>query len=297
MRSEAEMLELILDFARSHDDIRAVIMNGSRVNPNAKKDPFQDYDIVYLVRDVEPYRRNPQVSHAFGELMILQLPDDMADPPPEETAEPPEGYGYLMQFMDGNRIDLGFNPLEHAASCVEDSLSVVLLDKDNRYGLLPPPSDRSHLTPRPTAKAFDDCCNEFWWVSPYVAKGLWRAELTYAHYMLDVYVRDQLLKMLAWYAGIQTGFEKSPGKLGKYLRGQVGEELWALLERTYADADFEHTWQALFTMGELFRRVARGIADTFGFSYPEQDDRRVSAYLRDIHRLPRDAREIYPAPG
>jgi aminoglycoside 6-adenylyltransferase len=30
-------------------------MNGSRVNPNAKKDFFQDYDIVYIVNDIESF--------------------------------------------------------------------------------------------------------------------------------------------------------------------------------------------------------------------------------------------------
>jgi aminoglycoside 6-adenylyltransferase len=61
MRSEKEMLDLILTYARQNEDVRAVIMNGSRVNPNAKKDPFQDYDIVYLVKDVGPYWGNPEV--------------------------------------------------------------------------------------------------------------------------------------------------------------------------------------------------------------------------------------------
>ncbi len=36
MRSEREMLDLILTFARDCDDVRAVVLNGSRVNPNAK---------------------------------------------------------------------------------------------------------------------------------------------------------------------------------------------------------------------------------------------------------------------
>ncbi len=34
MRSEQEMFELIINTARNDDRIRAVIMNGSRANPN-----------------------------------------------------------------------------------------------------------------------------------------------------------------------------------------------------------------------------------------------------------------------
>lgn len=42
MRSESEMLQLICDFARNDERIRAVMMNGSRANPAAAKDIFQD---------------------------------------------------------------------------------------------------------------------------------------------------------------------------------------------------------------------------------------------------------------
>ena len=51
MRSEKEMMELILSVARKDERIRAVYMNGSRTNPNVKKDIFQDYDIVYVVKE------------------------------------------------------------------------------------------------------------------------------------------------------------------------------------------------------------------------------------------------------
>lgn len=284
MRIETEMMDLILGFARDRADIRAVILNGSRVNPNVKPDPFQDYDIVYLVRSVEPYRRNASIPPAFGEPMIVQQPDDMGDPLPKDR----NGYAYLMQFEDGNRIDLSFYPLESAESITADSLTRVLLDKDGRIPPLPPPSERSYLPQPPDAKAFDDCCNEFWWVNPYVAKGLWRGELTYAHHMLDEVIRAELMKMLNWYVGVQTGFTKSPGKAGKFLQSLLEPELWTMLERTYCDADPQHTWQALFSMGELFRRTAREVAGVFGFTYPEYEDAHVSTYVRWIQAFRRD---------
>jgi aminoglycoside 6-adenylyltransferase len=285
MRSEKEMLDLILTFAREHDEVRAVVMNGSRVNPNAPQDPFQDYDIVYYVRSVEPFRHNMDVVRYFGEIMILQLPEEMVDPPPEGDGH----YAYLMQFMDGNRIDLSFFALDQTDVTLKDSLSLVLLDKDGLLGELPAPSDAGYLPQKPPAKAFDDCCNEFWWLNPYVAKGLWRDELTYAKVMLDLYMREQLLKMLIWYFGIQTDFQRSPGKLGKHLKGQIDAELWALLECTYSDAQLDNIWEALFSMDDLFRQIAISVADCFKFSYPEQDDLRVSNYVRHIRTLPRDA--------
>lgn len=247
MRSEKEMLDLILNVAQNDDNVRAVIMNGSRVNPNAKKDPFQDFDIVYFVRDVEPYKRNKAFIRPFGELMILQTPEDMIDPPAENDGH----YSYLMQFMDGNRIDLSFYSLENINTRLADSLTVVLLDKDHLIPELPPASDRDYLPKKPTAKLFDNCCNEFWWMNTYVAKGLWRGELTYTKSVLEV-VREELMKMLIWYFGVQTGFQKSSGKLGKYFKELLDPDLWRLLEKTYPDSQAEHIWDSLFVMGGLF---------------------------------------------
>ena len=288
MRSEQEMLQLILDFTSRDENIRAVLMNGSRANPNAPRDPFQDFDILCLVRDVTPYVRNRDIPPLFGQIMILQLPDDMGSP--RWTAD--VHYSYLMQYMDGNRIDLSFHLLSKIEDVIHDSLTVVLQDKDGLLKNIPPASDKDYLPKEPTDKAFQDCCNEFWWCNPYVAKGLWRGELTYATHLLEDAIRPELMKMLTWYFGIRTGFKKSPGKAGKYLKAGLEPETWAELEATYSDAKFEHIWASLFVMDKLFRRIARVVASTYGFEYPQGYDDRVSQYLLRIKNLPGDAREI-----
>jgi aminoglycoside 6-adenylyltransferase len=293
MRTEQQMLDLILETARCDERIRAVIMNGSRVNPNAQRDPFQDFDIVYIVKDVDPFRHNLDWIQRFGELMILQMPEEMSDPPPSG-----EGFfTYLMQFMDGNRIDLGLFTLtqwrEHDRD--RDSLSLLLLDKDGIIDRFPPADESSYLPTPPTARQFADCCNEFWWVSPYVAKGLWRQEILYAKSMFDEVIRnEQLMKMLRWHIGVRTGFQVSPGKLGKYFQKYLEPELWEMLLKTFSDASYENTWDALFTLCDLFRKVAVPLAEHFGFAYPFDDDRRVSAHLKYVRALPSDAKELYP---
>ena len=289
MRSEQETLDLILDTAAGDDRIRAVIMNGSRANPDAPRDIFQDFDIVYLVTDVAPFRHNLDWIRRFGELMIVQMPEEMGDPAPSGDG----AAVYLMQFSDGNRIDLTIHPLAKRPELGRDSLSELLLDKDGVVGPLDPPSERDYLPTPPTAKAFDDCCNEFWWVCPYVAKGLWREEILYARYMLDQVLREQLMKMLVWYIGAQTGFQRNPGKFGKYFRRYLEPELWHMLEATYADASYDHTWDAFLAMCDLFERVARPIALHFEFNYPQADAVRVRAHLEHVRHLPKDAARIY----
>ena len=289
MRSEGEMLDLILDAARGDERIRVVILNGSRVNPSVPRDPFQDFDVVYLVSDIAPYMHNLDWIKRFGELMILQMPEDMSDPPPSQA----QRFAYLMQFTDGNRIDLTIAPLDKLNDFTRDSLTEILLDKDGLVKSLPPANDSDYLPQPPTAKAFADCCNEFWWVCPYVAKGLWRGEILYTKHFLDHTVRAQLMKMLTWYAGMQTNFTQSPGKNGKYLQNQLEPKIWEKLLVTFSDADIERTWSALYATCDLFREVAIQVSEHFAFDYPHEDDQRVRAHLEHINGLPGDAKEIY----
>lgn len=283
------MLELIVNSARSDDRIRAVVMSGSRANPQARRDIFQDFDITYFVTDVDSFKDDPTWISRFGEIMILQMPEAMADPPAVNDGR----FTYLMQFTDGNRIDLTLLPATSVGEIKRDSLSLLLLDKDAIVEPLPAPNESDYLPSPPTAKAFSDCCNEFWWVCPYVAKGLWREEIIYAKYMLDRIVREQLMKMLTWYVGVKTQFLRAPGSQGKHLKQYLDPELWVMLEKTYSDAGHENTWDALHVTCDLFRVAASQVAEHFGFDYPRPDDQRVSAHLRHVRSLPRDAKEMY----
>src|SRR5690625_3143294 len=104
MRTEQEMYDLILKVANEDQRVRAVAINGSRVNKNAPKDIFQDYDIVYLVNDMASFLEEPNWVDVFGERVIMQTPDDRL----LIQVEWIDRYAYLMLFVDGNRIDLTF---------------------------------------------------------------------------------------------------------------------------------------------------------------------------------------------
>ncbi|MBD0383692.1 aminoglycoside 6-adenylyltransferase [Paenibacillus sedimenti] len=290
MRSEQEMLSLIVDYAKENDRVRAVIMNGSRLNSNAPRDCFQDYDIVYVVTDVNIFVSDRDWIKRFGEPMIMQTPEENGHPPRESY----EFFNYLMQFTDGNRIDLNLYSLEAFNQVDKDSLSLLLLDKDGQIEPFPPPSDSDYITRRPSPKQFADCCNEFWWVCPYIAKGLWRGEVLYAKHMFDGPVRDMLIQMLRWHIGVRSGFTLDSGKYGKYFEKQLTPQQWGQLMRTYSDADYEHMWQALFVMADLFRQTAVEVAAHLGYEYLHDDDRRVTAHLEHVRNLPQDAEQMYP---
>ncbi len=288
MRSPEEMMALIVETAMHDERVRAVVLNGSRVNPSAASDSFQDFDVVFIVADFQTFLADPSWIDCFGERMILQLPDTMVDPPPTSY----DRYCYLMQFMDGNRIDLTLFPIERLAELELESLSLLLIDKDDILDPLPPPSEDDYLPSAPSKNAYSNCCNEFWWVCPYVAKGLWRGEIIYAKATFNI-VHEQLVKMLVWHVGIKTQFHVNLGSHNKRLQKYLEPELWRMFLATYSDSDPENSWDALFTMIELFRRAAREVASHFSYAYPAEEDERVTEHLRHARALPKDAKSMY----
>jgi aminoglycoside 6-adenylyltransferase len=282
MRSEKEMMDVILHTAQEDDRVRAVILNGSRVNPNAEKDMFQDYDVIYVVKKITSFTSDHSWVDIFGERLMMQMPEDKVLPPPLNDGR----FNYQMLFADGNRIDLTLIPVEKKDELSDrDSLSMILLDKDGIIEPFPPASDADYVIQPPSAKEFDDVCNEFWWCSTNVAKGLWRQELPYVKVMYEQPVRGSLILMLKWHVGIKTDFTKSAGKFGKYFKYDLEPDVYEQFVATYPDGEYENIWRSLFMMCDLFRKIAVGVAEHFGYPYPHGDDERITAYLKRVKLL------------
>ncbi|WP_406242464.1 aminoglycoside 6-adenylyltransferase [Tissierella carlieri] len=284
MRKENEVMKQILDFANSEDRVRAVMLNGSRVNPNAPKDIMQDYDIVFFITDIEDlsYKIDQSWISAFGELVIMQQNDF------EDGA-----YIFLMQFKDGIRIDLSFQDIRRIEeSAREDTLSKILLNKDDIELKLPRPNDSSHYVLKPSKKEFDELLNEAWWIQTYVAKGIWRDELPLAKYMFDVILMDCIRKLLSWYIGENHKWNVNVGKCGKWFKGYLSDEIYNDFISIYPTIDYEEMWQSLFRAGKFIRRIGEPLAEPLGYSYPIKDDINVTEYITKIKELPKDAKEF-----
>ncbi len=178
MRSEQEMMSMLVDFAMNDSRIRLATLEGSRTNKNIPPDTFQDYDVSYLVTDIESFKENDQWLNVFGKRIMMQKPEDMELFPPELG----NWFSYLIVFEDGDKLDLTLIPVIETEDYFanSDGLIEVLLDKDARIKNEVHANDRQYWIKKPTARQFDDCCNEFWMVWTYVVKGLARKEILFA---------------------------------------------------------------------------------------------------------------------
>lgn len=278
MRTEEEIIAMLLSVAEEDIRIRGVILNGSRTNPDIKKDRFQDFDVIYLVEDIESYREDLNWINVFGERIIMQMPYSMQlDEEAADTKE--ERITYLMLFKDLNRIDLNLVDVKNMESC-QDSLNKILLDKDGLFDSIPEPSDRDYLVKKPSQQQFSDCCNEFWWVSTYVVKGLVREEPLYAKDMLEGPVRKMFMKMLAWKVGVENDFSVNLGKSNRFLKRYVHSSFWEDILKTYPDAGLMNIWKSLLLMTQLFHQTGIEVARALDYHYHLEEAKNVEAYIR-----------------
>lgn len=290
MRNEKDMYQLFLDIAEKDDRILAIYMNGSRTNVNAPKDIFQDYDIVFVVTQTGPFIEDKNWIGKFGTVLYMQYPDEF----PGEQADRENFYGWLMQFTDGNRVDLHVETLSHAAEHIhDDKLCRILLDKNGVLPEIPEATDADRHVKKPSEAQFRACSNEFWWCSNNLAKGLWREEMPYVQDMANFVVRKQLEKMLSWKVGIDTDFSVSVGKSAKYLSRWLSEKEYQSYLDSYFGGRTEDAWHAVFAMCDLMEQTTAYVAEKLGYTYDLEEGKAARGFLAHVRQLPKDAAEIY----
>ena len=266
-RSQEQMLRLILQTAKTLQ-VEAVAMSGSRTNPKAPKDEFQDYDVVYVVDDLDNLTSDLAWLDRFGTRIIEQ--HNVLD----------HRHLYLMLFEDGNRIDLTLCPKDHIQEWVDSEAGFTVLE--DKKGLFEPyfPSPQRYWTSPASAIEFDKACNEFWWVSAYVVKGICRKQAIYATNHLYGICQQELLKVLAWRVAADKGtidIGKNYKYLFNYLPAEKEKEFSALLDFSSG----EKLTQSLFATMQLFHQEAQFLAHKMGFDYDMKVAEKMIQYAEE----------------
>ena len=266
-RSEAKMLRLILETAETLK-VNAVAMSGSRTDTKAPKDEFQDYDVVYVVDDLDNLTSDLSWLDQFGTRII------------EQHNVLGNRRLYLMLFEDGNRIDLTLCPTEYIQEWVDSEAGFTVLE--DKKGLFDPyfPSPQRFWTSPASAIDFEKACNEFWWVSAYVVKGICRKQAIYATDHLYGICQQELLKVLAWRFAADKGtidIGKNYKYLFNYLPAEKEKEFSNLLDFSSLDK----ITQSLYATMELFHQEAQSLAQKMGFNYDKEVAEKMIQYAEE----------------
>ena len=267
MRTETEMLDVILQTAQTLQ-VEAVAMSGSRTDTKAPKDEFQDYDVVFVVDDLDNLTSDLAWLDSFGKRII------------EQHNVLGNRRLYLMLFEDGNRIDLTLCPKEYIKEWVESEADFTVLE--DTKGLFAPysPNPQRYWTSSASQIDFEKVCNEFWWVSAYVVKGICRNQLIYATDHLYSICQQELLKVLAWQVVSDRGrvdIGKNYKYLFNYLPAEKEKEFFALLDLS----SVEKLTQSLFSTIKFFHQEAQSLAQKMGFDYDKEVAEKMIEYAEE----------------
>ena len=267
MRTETEMLDLILQTAEALQ-VDAVAMSGSRTNPNAPKDEFQDYDVVYIVDNLDDLVTDLVWLDQFDKRIIEQ--HNVLD----------HRRLYLMLFEDGNRIDLTLCPKEHIKEWVDSEADFTVLDDTQGLFESYTPTPERYWTAPASATDFDKSCNEFWWVSAYVVKGICRKQVIYTTDHLYGICQQELLKILAWQVASDRG-TVDIGKNYKYLFNYLPAEIEKDFSNLLDFSSLDKITQYLLTTMSLFHREAQDLAKKMGFDYDKEVAEKMIEYAEE----------------
>ncbi|MDY4336662.1 aminoglycoside 6-adenylyltransferase [Streptococcus sp. 21WXBC0057M1] len=267
MRTDQEILGLILQIAKKLQ-VDAVALSGSRTNPKVQTDEFQDYDLVYVVDDIDNLTSDLSWLDQFGKRII------------EQHNILGNRRLYLMLFEDGNRIDLTLCPKDYINEWVDSEAGFTVLEDKKGIFETYSPSPQRYWTAPASATDFDKSCNEFWWVSTYVVKGICRNQLIYATDHLYGICQQELLKILAW----QVASDREAVDIGKnykylfnYLTAEKEKEFSNLLDFSSLDK----ITQSLFATMQLFHQEAQSLAQKMDFKYEKEVAEKMMRYAEE----------------
>ena len=266
-RNEAQILRLILQITETLQ-VEAVAMSGSRTDTKAPKDEFQDYDVVYVVDDLDNLTSDLSWLEQFGNRLI------------EQYNVLGNRRLYLMLFEDGNRIDLTLCPKDHIQEWVDSEADyTVLKDEKGLFDSYTTSPERYWTSPASEID-FEKACNEFWWVSAYVVKGICRNQIIYATDHLYGICQQELLKVLAWQVASDRG-RVDVGKNYKYLFNYLPAEKEKDFSNLLDFSSLEKITQTLFATMQLFHQEAQYLAQKMGFDYDKEVAEKMIEYAEE----------------
>ncbi|WP_026498397.1 aminoglycoside 6-adenylyltransferase [Butyrivibrio sp. WCD2001] len=177
MRTEKEIIDIVLDVAKNDDAVRAVI----RTELLPVREYLYSYQFCFIVDDIEKYDDDSIFETCFGKRVLLYRGDknysEMFDNTKAHLMVLADGITLVINAMDKETFIRRFNrENEYENVWIGDTYQKIL-DKEN----ILPDIERLKETQTifqgiPTEDEFVNTCNEFWWVMKTFAEYTLRKE-------------------------------------------------------------------------------------------------------------------------
>ncbi len=299
--SMEDLERCLVSWAGPRQDIRTMLIVGSRAGHDRPADEWSDLDVAFTTTSPDRYLATTEWLNEIGGVWVAY-----ADP---------EGITRHVLFAGG--LDAGIAPLPHqtlrALLLVEKlrqrfpimfrllprpvreamdravhEISAycrggvrVILDKDGlgarALSMLP---DGPTLGSLPSAEEFLAVVSEFWFLSVWNAKHLRRGEVWAAKTIAcDGRMKTLLLRVIEWHTRATRGADYDTWENGRHLEEWADARILDDLRVTFGHYDDEDAWRASLATMNLFRTLATDTAQRLDLPYPTRADAHVSDWV------------------
>ncbi|HEX6989300.1 MAG TPA: aminoglycoside 6-adenylyltransferase, partial [Bacillota bacterium] len=282
----APLIGRIETWARNREDIRGLLILGSRARCIRPADAWSDLDVLLVTTDPDSYLDSTGWLADLGTVWITFL---------EPT--PAGGLERRVLFAGGLDVDFSVVAAADAAALAERGVPPevagivtrgvrVLLDRDGLMSrlidqcravaaALPPPA-------APGQAELDQLCHDFWYHAVWVAKKLRRGEVWTALDCCDGYMKRRLLTLLEWHARAHRGPGWDTWHQGRFLEEWADDRVVQALRPAFAHYDAADVRRALLATMQVFRWAAVETSGLLGLTYPEAVDAKASGLVEEL---------------
>ena len=268
MNSYEPILEKLISFAKESELIQAMILFGSRARDNNAADQYSDYDIIFLVTDVDYFLNSDEWLNQIEDYYISFE---------EPTAA--SGQERRVFFSDARDMDFLFYDVKKSELLAADQTLQLffsrgyklLVDKIDFKAAIERNQSTETVSARKTLfteKEFINLANTFWFHSIWSMKKLLRGETWAAKYCVDSYMKDLLRQMLEGYSLAVHSKDFDVWHDGRFSDNWVDEDIKRQLRTVYGTYDAEDIIRALNNTMHIFREVSVKTASLLEYAYP-----------------------------
>ncbi len=270
------LIDKIAVFAHEREDIRAVLIQGSRARKDMPADDWSDLDVSIITTSAEYYISNETWLSQLGGYWLTFTEDTALGGNKERR----------VLFEDGLDVDFAITPYEMAhyiktngvPEDVKYSLGRgfrILIDKDGVLGDLhsmdmkpsPPelPSDREYL----------ELVNDFIYHYVWALKKLNRKEIWAAISCSDGYLKARLLKLIEWHSRTVNGRDYDTWHAGRFVEKWADPRVAEGLKYSFGHFEQEDILRSIKETYKLFRILAIEVAQKLAYEYPIGNEQKV----------------------
>ena len=273
------LIDLTIKWAQKESPIRAIILQGSRAA--GTQDKVSDYDLAVFCSSDELYTQSEAWLSSIGHVWIC-----VHEKIQWKAREIPTR---LVIFEGGTKVDFAFFSIKDLldltkASALPDEYNrgySVLLDKDSVAGSMPQPTNKEPAAEKPMKKEFLRVIEEFWFEAYHVAVYLKRLDLWSVKFRSNA-MHGFLLQIIEWHSEARDGWLQKSPPLGKRMSSWIDQPTRDALQGVFAHFDAGDSWKSLLHTIDLFRRLAKDVAERLKFNYPESMDQHISVFIKSL---------------